>query len=145
VTTNEKSASQATAELPKLPEPDGYAAISTDGTHSIVVPPQDFAKHNAYAIFTADQMNAHYLAGFEAGRASRAQSEWLPIETAPKEGRTMFVVRGFDVTNPNCGAHHYTTDPYCVWPGYGGGWVRWPHVFPPTHWMPLPATLGETK
>jgi hypothetical protein len=42
-----------------LPEPDGYAAIAPEGTHSIVVLPQDFAKHNGYAIFTADQMRSY--------------------------------------------------------------------------------------
>lgn len=64
---------------------------------------------------------------------------WQPIETAPKQGREMFVVRGFNVTNLNAGCRNYTTDAYCVWPGdEGNGWVRWPHTFPPTHWMPLP-------
>lgn len=63
---------------------------------------------------------------------------WQPIETAPKDGRQMFVVQGFNVTNQNVGVRNYTTDPYCVWPGKTGGWLRWPHEFPPTHWMPLP-------
>lgn len=67
-----------------------------------------------------------------------ALSGWQPIETAPKANRHMFVVQAFDVTHPTCGVRRYTSDPYCVWPGDTGGWVRWPHPFPPTHWMNLP-------
>lgn len=48
----------------------------------------------------------------------------------------MFVVRGFDVLTIATGIK-YTTDPYCVW-YEEGEFVRWPHRFPPTHWMPLP-------
>jgi hypothetical protein len=66
----------------------------------------------------------------------------MPIESAPKEGRTMFVVQGFNVTNANAHARNYTTDPYCVWPGELGGWCRWPHAFQPTHWIPLPPPPG---
>lgn len=65
--------------------------------------------------------------------------EWQPIETAPKD-RKMFVVQAFDVetglSTPS-GGRRYTTDPWCVW--YSNGeFVRWPHPFPPTHWVPLP-------
>ena len=73
------------------------------------------------------------------------EQTWQPIETAPKDGRLMFVVRGFGVTNLNCGARAYTTDPYCVWPGDDGGWVRWPHPFPPTHWMSLPPAPKDAQ
>jgi hypothetical protein len=55
---------------------------------------------------------------------------WRPIATAP-HGRDMFVVRAFA---PN--AH---TDAYCVWRTHDGGFARWPHIFDPTHWTPLPA------
>jgi len=61
---------------------------------------------------------------------------WQPIETAPKETREIFVVRGFRVNVRT--AFPYTTDPYCVWRRGDGGYERWPHHFPPTHWMPLP-------
>lgn len=65
--------------------------------------------------------------------------EWLPIESAPKDGREMYVVRGFDIKpNKKYLISRYTTDPYCVWPDGKGNWARWPHPFPPTHWMPLP-------
>lgn len=71
--------------------------------------------------------------------AEPAVPAWQSIETAPKCGREPFVVRGFNVTNENAHVRNYTTDPYCVWPGDEGGWVLWPHTFPPTHWTPLPA------
>lgn len=60
---------------------------------------------------------------------------WLPIDTAPKEGRTMFVVRSFHV---EIGPIRYTSDPYCVWRRKDMTYARWPHDFQPTHWMPLP-------
>ncbi|MCL6470122.1 MAG: hypothetical protein I4O48_17655 [Ralstonia sp.] len=59
--------------------------------------------------------------------------QWQPIETAPKECKTMFVAIG---VWPD---RKYTTDPYCVWHERNHGFVRWPHPRPPTHWMPLPA------
>lgn len=57
---------------------------------------------------------------------------WYPIETAPKDGKTMFVVIGFGVRGGT-----YNTDPYAVWKE-GEKFVRWPHDFEPTHWTPLP-------
>jgi hypothetical protein len=67
-------ASQATADLPKLPEPRPIEGAA--GRNSV-----------RWGLgFTADQMNAHYLAGYEAGRASRAQSEW---ETPPASWRLL--------------------------------------------------------
>jgi hypothetical protein len=41
-------------EFLPLPEPDGYVAM-VDG-RSVIVPPQDYQKHNAYAVFTAHQV-----------------------------------------------------------------------------------------
>jgi hypothetical protein len=64
-------------------------------------------------------------------------SEWQPIETAPTDRRTMFVARAFGVKVSSVSMYPYTTDPYCVWRD-GDGFARWPHPFPPTHWMPLP-------
>lgn len=60
---------------------------------------------------------------------------WQPIDTAPKDGLVMFVVRAFNVEwKPG---FRYTSDPYCVWVERGE-FVRWPHAFAPTHWAPLP-------
>ena len=66
---------------------------------------------------------------------------WQPIDTAPMEGRRMFVVKAFGVIF-NDGNFPYTSDPYCVWRGNGGVFERWPHRFSPTHWMPLPDLPG---
>lgn len=63
---------------------------------------------------------------------------WKTIETAPKDRRTMFVVKAFDVANGFTGGNKYTTDPWCVWRNDDGSFARWPHNFPPTHWLELP-------
>lgn len=63
--------------------------------------------------------------------------KWQPIETAPKDGKKMFVVIGFNVCNGFTGGKPYTTDPWCVWVD-DDGFAGWPHNFGPTHWMPLP-------
>lgn len=96
-----------------------------------------------HLIAFAREIALHCAAALAAPKAM-AQG-WMPIESAPKEGREMFVVKAFDVTYPECGVRRYTSDPYCVWPGDDGGWVRWPHPFPPTHWMGLPSSPSEEK
>ncbi len=63
-----------------------------------------------------------------------SEDRWLPIETAPKETTQMFVVVAFGA---KVGATPYNSDPWCVW-HQRGEFVRWPHKFSPTHWMPLP-------
>jgi hypothetical protein len=64
---------------------------------------------------------------------------WQPIETAPKDGRDMFVVRAFCIDpTGRASSGGYTSDAYCVWRGDEGRLMRWPHVWQPTHWMPLP-------
>ena len=64
------------------------------------------------------------------------EDRWQPIETAPRDSKTMFVVIGISVDVGN--AFPYTTDPWCVWRTLEGRFERWPHKFQPTHWMPLP-------
>lgn len=69
-------------------------------------------------------------------------NKWRPIFSAPyDETRVMFVVRAIDAQLPN--GCIYTTDPYCVWRTDDGGFARWPHSFPPTHWLPLPGITGQ--
>ena len=63
-----------------------------------------------------------------------SKDRWQPIETAPKETTQMFVVVAFGA---KVGATPYNSDPWCVW-HQRGEFVRWPHKFSPTHWMPLP-------
>lgn len=43
--------------LPPLPEPDAFIGMG-DGM-SIVVPPSEWARFNAYKVFTAEQMRAY--------------------------------------------------------------------------------------
>ena len=59
---------------------------------------------------------------------------WKPIESCPINSRTMFVAIAFGA---EIGTTPYNSDPYCVWRD-DGKFVRWPHKFPPTHWMELP-------
>jgi hypothetical protein len=68
--------------------------------------------------------------------------EWQPIETAPRNTTRMFVVQAFNVVRK--GGHRYTSDPYCVWHNGSEGFLRWPHDFQPTHWMPLPKPPTES-
>lgn len=49
------------------------------------------------------------------------------------------MVKGFDV---DMGGFKYTTDPWAVWADEGS-FVRWPHNFKPTHWMPLPQSAEK--
>jgi hypothetical protein len=78
-----------------------------------------------------------YVRDLEA-RASTVQqvgAEWQPIASAPI-GSEMFVARAF---NMDVGTTPYTSDPWCVWQHTRGEFARWPHLFPPTHWLPLPS------
>jgi len=58
---------------------------------------------------------------------------WMPINTAPRDTKEMFVVRAFNVVNGFTGCLPYTTDPWCVWREQDGSFARWPHNFMPTH------------
>ena len=72
-------------------------------------------------------------------------SEWQPIETAPKDGRTIIVFRNI---------HGWNVLGYAYWVDVRGidGWVSNGFSDPPgnlglghpTHWMPLP-TPPEVK
>lgn len=59
---------------------------------------------------------------------------WEPIEEAPV-GKTMFVAISI--------RDEYVSDPWCVWQDKKGYFVRWPHKFSPTHWMPLPSSSSS--
>lgn len=80
----------------------------------------------------------------EAEQASACPArvaEWKPIATAPRNQKEMFIVKGLDV---DMKGFSYTTDPWAVWADEGN-FVRWPHAFSPTHWMPLPELSTTTK
>lgn len=105
-------------------------------------------------LFTADQMNTHYLAGYEAGRASRAQSEWISVgDRLPNIGDDVWIA-AWAWNDPTRGQRIYGRATFIEAGKSYGNWANpqdddteygW---WPPTHWMPLPsapATLGETK
>jgi hypothetical protein len=62
---------------------------------------------------------------------------WEDIKDAPI-GTEMFVVKTFGVSNGLTGGQTYTSDPWCVWQQKEGEFSRWPHKFPPTHFLRLP-------
>lgn len=59
--------------------------------------------------------------------------KWQPISELNITDRTMFVVKAFNTPAMN----GYTSDPWCVWKE-GDCFARWPHQFPPTHFLMLP-------
>lgn len=79
--------------------------------------------------------------------------EWQPIETAPKDGTEIILVRGNRVTcgtwfdeREICASEYHANGTYLgnyetgeVVPGQ---WMSWDGGFtdeaPPTHWMPMP-------
>lgn len=65
-------------------------------------------------------------------------SAWQPIETAPVGRRKVILLIS------NKGPKGYVTDPWTGWIDAEGGVARWPHNFPPTHWMEIPQ-LTETS
>lgn len=77
-----------------------------------------------------------YQAGYEAAR------EWLPIETAPKDGTRVLLRSKWGVE-----IAHYDNE--CVWLGPGGHWVTFynrsdtEEAEHPTHWQPLPSPPKE--
>jgi hypothetical protein len=93
-----------------------------------------------------------FAIGWQAARASQQVPEWLPIETAPKDGTEIILARGPRVTSGSW----YEEEPYikerrdmdgnyidqdesdglAFWMSADGGFAD---DEPPTHWMPLPA------
>ncbi len=64
--------------------------------------------------------------------ACRAQQVWQPIETAPKDGTTIYIGVG------HIGAEAHWNEKGSYWATSGG------FIDHPTHWMPLPTPPQET-
>lgn len=63
-------------------------------------------------------------------------SEWIPTSKPPGLHQQVLLI---NVGNrPN-----YVTDQYVGWLTMSGDYARWPHPFPPSHWMPTPAPPKE--
>jgi len=72
--------------------------------------------------------------------------EWMPIETAPKDGTRLLL--GWAGESPVIGFWGRKNSRYGV--NYGDAWgigYSWNEQFaePPTHWMPLPPAPEVTK
>lgn len=63
--------------------------------------------------------------------------DWQPIETAPRGSRKVIVLIS------DAGPDGYVTDPWTGWVERDGKFARWPHKFPPTHWLELPPFLNR--
>lgn len=67
--------------------------------------------------------------------------EWQPIETAPKDKTSVLLIGRYPTSSRGW------SDIYMCWRAQKEngfeGWLRWPHSFHPTHWMPLPANPTE--
>lgn len=104
---------------------------------------EGFGDDAPYANKITRVMHIAWKAAWQARASSstvqQVGAEWMPIETAPV-GREMFVARAVNVVHPFAGTHPYTSDPWCVWQDEHGKFARWPHRFPPTHWLALPSS-----
>ena len=64
-------------------------------------------------------------------------ARWEPVDTVPKDGRSVLVCVTHNVDDKNWITEHWVdsfTDAY-PWPVYAS---RIDLPFPPSHWMPLP-------
>lgn len=68
-------------------------------------------------------------------------SEWLPIESAPKDQE--IVVSGFKYNDEKAGRFFSVA----VWDvdGWGDAGGHGEHLYPPTHWIPLPSPPNNAK
>ena len=111
-----------------------------DHAANVLVVSQDYAR-------SADCRDAAALLRTLADQGERdakdaaRQSEWQPIETAPKDGTPIIAYRP---TKPP-----HVEGMYWAGPGGEGGAWYWhydgdgPTSTPPTHWMPLPTPPKE--
>lgn len=72
---------------------------------------------------------------------------WRPIETAPKERDAAGRLQQALLIGRYPSNGYYTDIVQGWWcdgpPGEEGGWERWRHAFPPSHWMPVPAPPAQ--
>lgn len=74
-------------------------------------------------------------------------NEWMPIKTAPKDGRFLWLIEdgadlGLLLDHQFCG--YWASDKRYL---TGGSWkyINYDGLANPTHWMPLPPPPKETK
>ena len=93
---------------------------------------------------TSEQYQMGYEAGYSDGLdAGAAGSQWQPIETAPKDGRS-FDVWVKSTKNPDYGVRmtgvYYVQGVLCGSRFPNSSWGEYA-----SHWMPLPAVPKEQK
>lgn len=82
-----------------------------------------------------------FARAIEAEAMRRAAPQWLPIESAPKDGTRFLAYENGDTY----GASIYALDEYGApyWQSYCGQSVTYRPD--PTHWMPLPAAPAQQE
>lgn len=76
-----------------------------------------------------------YYKGYNTAK-EELTPQWIDIDLDPPADKEMVVFRGYNIQQGS--TNNYTTDPYCGWI-QGDEFKRWPHPFPPTHYMKLPS------
>lgn len=68
---------------------------------------------------------------------------WRTIDSAPKDRHepVLLIAKYPHGEGWSDVYHSWSQAPYGE--GWAVHWARWPHSFPPTHWMPLPAPPSE--
>jgi hypothetical protein len=118
--------------------------IRMNPAHNTVNPPGQSVNPPSQYQYQPQALTQQIDKYLEDEKKKAIMAEWQPIETAPKNNPKMFVVIGIRVKFGNT-VSGYISDPWCVWRRGDDGFSRWPHPFPPTHWMPLPDLPKETK
>jgi hypothetical protein len=85
----------------------------------------------------ADQAPADLVAVYLEPQERALTNQWQPIKTMLLDSRKTFLVQAFNVLPAKCKIP-YTSDPYVVF-WLNNKFQRWPHDFPPTHWMAIPS------
>jgi hypothetical protein len=71
----------------------------------------------------------------DAGPSPR--SPWQPIETAPTDGTPVLLIGFYPTATGWSDVYHSWAEAPSWRSDWQVHWVRWPHNFRPTHWMPM--------